>query len=146
MSAKKTPHQERVEKYMKLCKQKVPFFPEMPDRETRILRAKEILEKALEAIEALGLNLVMSQNEEGETPSRFGFEENENGPDLLGIAGGCANLSVVTIGTLSACGISDIPLLMEVDDSNIAKFGPNGKRRPDPADPDVASVLKRQTP
>jgi predicted HAD superfamily Cof-like phosphohydrolase len=53
---------------------------------------------------------------------------------------------VVTIGTLSACGISDIPLLMEVDDSNIAKFGPNGKRRPDPADPDVASVLKRQTP
>lgn len=146
MSAAKTPHQERVEKFMKLSKMKVPFFPEIPDREVRIFQAKLILEKALETIEALGFNLVMSENEEGETPGKFGFEEHTNGPDLIGIAGRCADLSVATIGTLSACGIKDLPLLMEVDDKNLGQFGPNGKRRPDPDSPDIAYVLKRQAP
>jgi predicted HAD superfamily Cof-like phosphohydrolase len=146
MSAKKTPHQERVESFMKLSKRKVPFFPEMPDRDARIFQAKAVLENALELIEGLGFKLVMSKNEEAGVPGRFGFEEHENGPDLIKIAGECANLSVATIGTLSACGISDLSLLMEVDEKNVGQFGPNGKRRPDPDEPNVVGVLKRQAP
>jgi predicted HAD superfamily Cof-like phosphohydrolase len=43
-------------------------------------------------------------------------------PDLVEIADGCADISVVTIGTLVACGIPDKGLLELVDDNNLNKF------------------------
>lgn len=36
-----------------------------------------------------------------------------------------------SIGTLSACGIAYAPILREVDDANLRKFGPGGRRRED---------------
>jgi predicted HAD superfamily Cof-like phosphohydrolase len=71
---------------------------------------------------------------------------------MIEVADGCADVSVVTIGTLSACGIADKPLLKEVDESNLRKFGPGYSKREDgkwikPPDwkvPDIAKVLNEQ--
>ena len=74
-------------------------------------------------------------------------------PNLVEIADGCADLSVVTIGTLSACGIADEMLLGVVDANNLAKFGPGHSIREDgklikPKNhkpPDIAQLLEIQT-
>ena len=71
-------------------------------------------------------------------------------PNLVAIADGCADLSVVTIGTLVACGIPDRDLLWEVDVNNLKKFAPgltireDGKliRPPDHPPPDIERVLR----
>lgn len=118
----KTDHQLRVECFMKLAGQEVPATPTIPSKEVRLLRAKLILEEALETITALGFN-VYSHFDKAYNLSleRLQFE-NENPASLEEIADGCADLSVVNTGTLSACGIHDQELLEEVDKSNLAKF------------------------
>lgn len=116
---------------MKLAGQEVKSRPEIPDEQTRLLRAKLILEEALETIEALGVQVWVDQKQDRtDEPlssswvgdSRLVFHDTDGGLDLEKIADGCADLSVVTVGTLSACGIADGPLLREVDRSNEAKF------------------------
>lgn len=106
-------HQECIEEFMKLAGQEVPQSPLVPDLTTRILRAKLIMEEAYELFTALGLRMI--EDEE------LTFEE-AGEVDLIAVADGCADLSVVTIGTLSACGICDDPLLAVVDASNLDKF------------------------
>lgn len=139
-----TKHQRRVQEFMFMAGQAIPLRPTMPDAETRKLRAALILEEALETIEALGFDLLQISSKEIEL--RECCE-----PDLERIADGCADLSVVTIGTLAACGIQDGPLLREVDKSNLSKFE-DGYRRDDGKwmkgpkwkAPDIISVLKQQ--
>lgn len=135
-----------------------PDFPKHPSAEVRLLRARLIMEEALETIQALGFNPNVYYNEAPHgLPITMGAVkfENRNLPiDLIEIADGCADLSVVTIGTLSACGIADEPLLEEVDRSNLDKFRGDAHRREDgkwvkPSDwvkPDIAAVLKAQMP
>ncbi|RME74113.1 MAG: hypothetical protein D6785_16225, partial [Planctomycetota bacterium] len=73
-------------------------------------------------------------------------------PSLVEIADGCADIMVVTTGTLSACGISDIPLQEEVDQNNLSKFGPGGYERedgkwvkpPDHKPPKILKILEDQ--
>jgi len=48
----------------------------------------------------------------------------EDSIDLAEVADGCADIKVVTTGTLSACGIADVSIQEEVDANNLAKFGP----------------------
>lgn len=132
----KTAHQRRVNHMMELAGQKLPKVPTIPDEKTRKLRALLILEEALETIEALGFGLRSLQG----TPALEHlkerkdldalFEVYEKEPDLVGIADGCADISVVTIGTLSACGIEDTDLLELVDCNNLEKFGPGGHKDP----------------
>jgi hypothetical protein len=50
---------------------------------------------------------------------------------MVELVDGCCDLSVVTIGTLSACGVSDDPFLMEVDQNNLDKFGDGHSYRED---------------
>jgi predicted HAD superfamily Cof-like phosphohydrolase len=127
----KSIHQQRVEELMFKAGQEVPNKPTVPNAQTRILRAKLILEEALETIRDLGVNVVLPATNNGflnYSDLQFG----DNGvPNLEGIADGCADISVVTMGTLSACGIHDNELLEEVDNNNLAKFGPGGYRRDD---------------
>ena len=52
-------------------------------------------------------------------------------PNLVEIADGCADMSVVAMGTLLSCGIDDVELLKEVDESNLRKFGEGSYRRED---------------
>lgn len=156
--AKKTDHQKRVEGFMRLAGQDVPASPEIPPEAVRLLRAKLIFEEAMETIHALGFEVVARvpypQPNELVIRSENIKMEAALEPDLIEIADGCADISVVTIGTLSACGIADRPLLEEVDESNLQKFGQGSHRREDgkwmkPAGwvpPKIEKVLDEQKP
>jgi predicted HAD superfamily Cof-like phosphohydrolase len=125
-----TEHQERVEKFMKLAGQELPDRPTLPNEEVRLLRAKLILEEALETIEALGMSVCVTYKDGltfGPTIEKHNicFIPNKTA-NLEEIIDGCCDISVVTIGTLSACGVPDQPFLEEVDENNLAKFGPGG--------------------
>jgi predicted HAD superfamily Cof-like phosphohydrolase len=147
-------HQQRVEQFMKLAGQDVPAEPTMPDGPTRLLRAKLILEEAIETVHALGFSFyIENDSRAGVRPEHGDIVFLEKGePDLVAIADGCADISVVTVGTLSACGILADRLLEVVDESNLAKFRGDAHRREDgkwvkPSDwqpPDIQGVLDEQ--
>jgi predicted HAD superfamily Cof-like phosphohydrolase len=157
-SRDKSGHQKRIEDFMRKAGQEVPCEPTIPDPDVRLLRAKLIFEEAMETIFALGVDVMVAPQPQQRDPVALhdGFYElkiNENRlPDMIEIADGCADISVVTIGTLSACGIADKSLLKEVDESNLRKFGPGCSKRDDgkwvkPPDwkaPDIAGVLNSQ--
>lgn len=103
--------QARVDNFMIAAEQGVPESLTVPDEKTRKLRAKLILEEALETIEALGFYC-----ETGEIT-----RANSN-YDSEGVVDGCCDLMVVTLGTLSSFGVSDLNHFNEVCDSNDAKF------------------------
>lgn len=133
---RQTTHQKRVEQFMCLAGQTIPNRPTMPDLKTRKLRASLILEEALETIQALGMiPHIKDAINHGLIPiepkDEIIWMGNPGGPSLVDIADGCADLSVVTIGTLSACGISDKPILEIVDQNNLEKFGPGHSIRED---------------
>jgi predicted HAD superfamily Cof-like phosphohydrolase len=112
-------HQVAVDRFMKLGGQEVPAKPTIPSLEVRKLRAKLILEEAIETINALGLRTEYTILMDGGVGYNFveGFI-----PDIVGIVDGCCDLRVVTTGTLSACGINDIRPQELVDENNLDKF------------------------
>lgn len=135
----KTNHQMRVEQFMEQAEAHAPAerkglqlvlkMPTVPPEAVRMLRAKLIISEALETVRALGIDLSVQYTgvgADGYVPvfdDILQFSPNPTrAPDLEQIADGCADISVVTIGTLSACGICDEALLREVDRSNLDKF------------------------
>jgi len=140
---KSTPHQARVAEFMRLAGQELPQLPGLPSLGIRKLRAKLILEEALETLKGLGYEPVKKPWSQ-DWDVQEAYE-----PDLVEIVDGCADISVVTTGTLLACGVGDEDLLKLVDENNLAKFGPGGYRREDgkwmkPAEhkaPDIAGLL-----
>ena len=154
MEIKQTPHQARVEKFMQLAKQQLPKEPKLPDRDVRLLRAKLILEEALETVTALGFTTDVAGFE---IADKADFTEYidfiENGRESLEeIADGCCDISVVTMGTLSACGLKDQSLLEAVDENNLEKFGPGHKyneygkliKPPGHKPPDIQKLIEEQ--
>lgn len=125
-----TDHYARVKAFMVLAEQKVRTIPTIPPVDERILRARLILEEALETIDALGLTARMTVTGATVQIGAVLFEANKY-PVLTEIVDGCADLSVVTVGTLISCGVQDDDLLRMVDANNLAKFGPGGHRRAD---------------
>ena len=154
MEIGQTAHQKRVEEFMRLAKQTVPEEPTLPDRQVRLLRARLIMEEALETIHSLGFNVAFDDFEIADKADFNDFIEFiENGEeDLEGVADGVCDISVVSIGTLSACGLKDKPLLEAVDANNLAKFGPGhswneyGKliKPPDHKPPDFEKLVGEQ--
>lgn len=146
-SMNRTVHQFRVEQFMRLARQELPDHPVLPSEDIRRLRARLILEEAFETVKALGFSVKIGHDVNEECHFTYVADQT---PDLVQIADGCADISVVTIGTLSACGIPDLPLLALVDDNNLVKFGPghsfreDGKliKPPDHKPPDIAGFLK----
>ena len=140
----KSEHYCRIEEFMKLAQQEMPKHPKIPSKEVRELRAKLIFEECKETIRALGFS--MYDGAEGLTLDSI------YKPKLVEIADGCADISVVTIGTLIACGIHDKELLECVDKNNLEKFGEghsireDGKviKPPNHQPPDIAKILKDQ--
>ena len=126
------------------------------DERTRLLRAKLILEEAIETIRAMGVE-VRLRSADGQAgvvtvdPHELAFAISDEA-DLEGVVDGCADISVVTIGTLIAFGVDDEPILEEVDRANLRKFGPGSYERddgkwikpPDWTPPDILGVLERQ--
>lgn len=119
----RTDHQLRIDEFMKKASQALPARPIVPSLEVRRLRANLILEEALETIKGLGFD-VEATMPDGELQCVEAFT-----PDIVEVVDGCADLSVVTIGTLSAFGVDDHPILLEVDGANLRKFGPGSYRR-----------------
>lgn len=123
--------------------QTLPKTPVELDQQTRLLRAKLIFEEALETIQyGLGVDMYLVNVKPCEGPARLpsydrkaGFTQytfHTNRPmDIAAAVDGCCDVSVVTIGTLSAMGVSDEPVLKEVDQNNLAKFGPGGHKAAD---------------
>ena len=156
-----TAHQARIERLMHGFDQAVPDKPTLPDETVRVLRARLIMEEALETIQD-GLRVEVTTykhkfRSDDVEPVELDFDElsfeAKDGPaDLVELADGCADVSVVTIGTLSAFGIKDKPLLEEVDHNNLAKLegGPvvdehgKGQKPEGHKGPDVAGVLVKQ--
>ena len=151
-----TPHYTRVREFMQKVGQETPSVPVVPDERTRLLRAKLILEEAIETIRAMGVE-VRLREADGQAgvvtvdPHELSFAI-DGEVDLEGVVDGCADISVVTIGTLIAFGVDDEPVLEEVDRANLRKFGPGSYERddgkwikpPDWTPPDILGVLERQ--
>lgn len=160
-----TEHAQRIRAFMEKAGQECPVNPTLPGAEVRLLRARLILEEAFETIEALGVSVAIGQ-QPGDFPSniipiskwlrsgcKLCYEAPPGAePNLVEIVDGCCDLSVVTVGCLIACGVSDASVLKEVDENNLAKFGPGGYRDDGgkwikPADhkpPDIQKVLDEQ--
>lgn len=146
----KSYHQQRVEAFMKKAKQDVPNTPTIPSEAVRILRAKLIWEEVMELInDGLGVRPVPVAG--GSKPGEVEFECFKPA-DIVLVADGCADISVVNTGCLSAFGISDMSILDEVDENNLAKFGEghswreDGKliKPPNHQTPNFKKVLKEQ--
>lgn len=149
----KTDHQHRVEAFMRCIHkqqkalggisltQYVPESPILPSEEIRGLRARLILEEAIETVQALGYEVTVElepnhgENREHELDFNimaFGVKPSfVHTPSLVEIIDGCCDISVVTIGTLSACGVPDSCFLEEIDHNNLAKIGPGSSIRED---------------
>ena len=84
----------------------------------------------METVKALGFSISTVDNHSELKISDVVFDSSGE-PDLVEIADGCADISVVTIGTLIACGIKDKKLIEVVDQNNLDKFGPGHSYRAD---------------
>ena len=127
-----TSEQKQVRDWMSAFGQETPSKPTIPSIEIRALRAKLILEEALETIEALGFWVTRDK----EISPRYTLNSELFKPNLIDIADGCEDLKVVTEGTLIACGLcqdiitkvgnedhfNDDPLFDEVMRSNNSKM------------------------
>lgn len=146
-------HQCRVDEFMRLANQELPSKPQLPSFNVLALRAAMIFEEAVETVKALGFDVHCSRNGDRTIlslipdPTKLAI-----GLSLIEIVDGCCNLAVVTTGTLSACGVSDLSVQAEVDANNLAKFGPGHQVRKDGTlskppghrPPDLDRVLKEQ--
>lgn len=128
---KKSDHYHNVVEFMLRAGQEVPTTVKEPSAEIRTLRAKLILEEAIETIKALGVK-VYPQTDESLENNTFFFGDQAYGEfNLAEVIDGCCDIKVVTTGTLIACGIPDEVAQQMVDQSNLKKFGPGGHRRED---------------
>ena len=136
-------HQQRVDRFMVLANQEVPTLPNIPSDDVRILRAKLILEEAMETVKALGVAVFIAGVGISEYP-KLEFEIDAS-CNLIEVVDGCCDIMVVTTGTLTAFGVDDYDVQQAVDENNLAKFGPGGYRicrllEP----PDIQAILERQ--
>jgi len=127
---RKSPHQRRVEEFMKKAGQEVPVKVTIPNEDARKLRAVLIFEEAIETCEALGFCLRSTKHYDMLGYGDYHFFP-EFDPNLEEIIDGCCDLKVVTTGTLSALGIPDEVFQEEVDEANLRKFTGDAHRRED---------------
>lgn len=107
--------------------QEAPDKPIIPSLEVRKLRAKLILEEALECIEALGFVPYVDGHGEEEDFNIFksyDFKFTElHKVSLTLLSDGLADLHYVAYcGTANACGIDMEPIFQEVHHSNMSKL------------------------
>lgn len=128
--------------------QAVPDKPTLPDAATRLERAKLIVEEALETIEALGC--LIYRDKDAKRQYSVALRDNAQ-PNLAAIIHECCDLQFVATGTLSACGVPDLPFIREIDYANLRKFSGDAHRDANGkwikptgfVGPDIAGVLKQ---
>ena len=150
--------QRNVQQFHLAMGQQDPQTPTMPGLPTRILRAKLILEEAIEmVVDGLGVDVVTGTTTQAlrdirrelRKPDAEIFEIHPG--SLTEIADGIADLKYVANGTALACGIDMEPVDDEVQRSNLSKFI-DGHRRadgkwqkgPSYSPTDIARILSEQ--
>ena len=151
-------HWKRVRKFMIGAGQPVGVIPSVPSYAVRELSVRLGLEELLEYAAAASVRITVkgsSARDQIELDlTRVEFSPAEGPADLVHMADGLADRSVVTMWAMNACGIDDEPLLSVVDENNLLKVErgtidkDTGKliKPPDHPKPDVAGVLHRQPP
>lgn len=115
--------QQQVKDFMLRAKQECPDKARVPSAEDRILRARLILEEALEYIEASGLEAVF--NDKQITMPEILIREDDpcgNPADLVSMADAVADLLYVTYGSAVSCGLDMEPIQQSVHENNLSKF------------------------
>jgi predicted HAD superfamily Cof-like phosphohydrolase len=113
--------QQDVREFMLACGQACPEKPTVPSWQVRRLRARLILEEAIEQCESLGFTLRGFNLEN--------LESNLTEADLIEAADGIADQIYVSLGTAIALGIDMQPIWDLVHKANMAKFGPGSYKK-----------------
>lgn len=101
---------------MILYNQEVKKHPELPDAQTRLLRARLIFEEAMEYVDASGCVLSSDGMIVLDTQAK---------PDLIEMADAIGDILVVTYGAANSCGIAVQPVWDEIQESNESKAFPH---------------------
>ena len=149
-------HQKMVEEFMQSFGQEVPDKPTLaldaPSPFPFALRAKLILEEAIEFAEASGLIPHIETNYAGKGVPHTESVGTE--PDMVEMIDAMCDILYVTYGAASAMGIDLTPYFAEVHRTNMAKLGPDGKpilradgkgmKPPGWKPPDLAAILAKE--
>lgn len=139
--------QEDIVTLMKQFNQPVKESPELPDADTRLLRARLVFEEALEFVKGCGCTVTMHSsglNGEAETAviDDIGVVLDPKGtPDFAEYVDGCIDQLVVTYGALNAAGVKAQPAWDEVQRSNMSKAWPHCSVFAQPLVPPVLCYL-----
>ena len=120
--------QEDIVALMKQFEQEVKDSPEMPDAQTRLLRARLVFEEALEFVKGCGCTVRVSKAaaERSAVIDDIAVELDPQGaPDLTEYVDGCIDQLVVTYGALNAAGVKAQSAWDEVQRSNMSKAWPH---------------------
>jgi predicted HAD superfamily Cof-like phosphohydrolase len=121
--------QEDIVTLMKQYDQQVKESPELPDPETRLLRARLVFEEALEFVRGCGCTVTMDSAESNGRAAVIDeinvVLDPEGKPDFVEYVDGCIDQLVVTYGALNAAGVKAQPGWDEVQRSNMSKAWPH---------------------
>ncbi len=119
--------QDDIVTLMKQFDQQVKESPELPDADTRLLRARLVFEEALEFVKGCGCTVTISRGEnESAVIDEIGVVLDSSGkPDFVEYVDGCVDQLVVTYGALNAAGVKAQPAWNEVQRSNMSKAWPH---------------------
>lgn len=116
---------------MVLARQNLPERPETMTAEVRLLRASLILEECVNELIVKGLGVDIDYHWDPIKRKVEPLLSAVRPMNMIELIDGCADAAVVITGTLSAAGLSDMPFQQEVDENNLAKFGPGHSWRED---------------
>jgi predicted HAD superfamily Cof-like phosphohydrolase len=101
--------QQDIVTLMQLFNQQVKESPELPDPQTRLLRARLVFEEALEFVKGCGCTVTMAGSngeEQAAVIDQIGVVlDPKREPDFLEYVDGCIDQLVVTYGALNAAGV-----------------------------------------
>jgi predicted HAD superfamily Cof-like phosphohydrolase len=121
--------QEDIATLMRQYNQQVKETPELPDTQTRLLRARLVFEEALEFVKGCGCTVVTAASigaEPDDLIDKIGVVTDPNRePDFIEYVDGCIDQLVVTYGALNAAGVQAHPAWDEVQRSNMSKAWPH---------------------
>jgi len=123
--------QEDIATLMKQFNQQVMESPQLPDPETRLLRARLVFEEAIEFVKGCGCTVTThlagpNGEEQAAVIDSIAVVPDPNGtPDLVEYVDGCIDQLVVTYGALNAAGVKAQPAWDEVQRSNMSKAWPH---------------------
>jgi|LakMenEpi03Aug12_release.lakeMendotaPanAssembly.Ray.scaffolds.fasta_scaffold177854_3 predicted HAD superfamily Cof-like phosphohydrolase len=123
-------HVDIIREFSKSAGQNAPDSITIPSESEMVLRAKLVLEEALELCDALGVEVVANGQKLTEESLGFSIDSSKNF-DMIGVADAAADIFWVGCGGVAAlCGFNFGKVLEEVDRSNMSKFI-DGYRRDD---------------